>query len=372
MDSQRVAAMVDATGLARRGRVAEATALIQRTMSTAHVPAGGPHAADRDRARTPHRSARADTRPHDPADRVSRRAPLFPTSPPVTGLRGRFETFSYTNQAGTRAYRVYVPTGHRSGERRPLVVMLHGGTQDSTTFAAATAMNDLAERQTFLVAYPEQPQSANPGRYWNWFVPEHQRRDAGEPSLVAGITHQVMDGYEADAARVYVAGFSAGGAMAAVMAAVYPDVYAAVGVHSGLAYGVAADMASAFAAMSHGPSRPAPCPTRPVPLIVFHGDRDTTVAPANAEFLIRQALAGGPGVTAVARRAQTPGEHASTRTCYQDPRGTTVAELWKIHDGGHNWFGGTPNASYTDPRRPDASREFIRFFDEHPRSAAAG
>jgi poly(3-hydroxybutyrate) depolymerase len=156
--------------------------------------------------------------------------------------------------------------------------------------------------------------------------------------------------------------------MAAVMAEVYPDHYAAAGVHSGLPYAAAGDVASAFAVMKQGPPQPVRPPGRPRPLIVFHGDHDAVVAPANAAGLIDRVLAAG---SADRRQdavitGQVPAGHAYTRACYQDPAGTALAERWTIHHGGHAWSGGTPHGSYTDPRGPDASAEFLRFFDEHP------
>jgi len=389
MNPRQMAAMAEATRLTRQGRLAEATTLIQQTLASPAVTRQAPDApsAGEETSGTPGRhlapplSLRAGqgtqlrwvhpgwiTRRRTVPSRGARdlRRTHRPAVPALKRPAGRFDAFSYSNAAGTRAYRLYVPAGHAGGTT-PLVVMLHGGTQDAATFAAATGMNDLAGRQGLLVAYPEQPRSANAGRYWNWFAPGHQRRGAGEPSLIAGITRQVTDRYGADATRVYVAGFSAGGAMAAVMAAVYPDLYAAAGVHSGLPYAAAGDVASAFAAMKQGPLRPTRQPASLLPLIVFHGDQDAIVAPANAAGLIDHALAAAsPGTPTAVTTGQVPGGHAYTRTCYQDPAGTALAEHWTIHHGGHAWSGGVPHGSYTDPRGPDASAEFIRFFGEHP------
>ena len=393
MNARQMAAMAEATRLTRQGRLVEATALIQQILASPAVTRQAPDApsAGEETVGTPGRRpapppvllARQGTqlRQVHPGWITRRRAAPSPGArslrrthrPAVPAVRrpaGRFDAFSYSNAAGTRAYRLYVPAGH-SGGPMPLVVMLHGGTQDAATFAAATGMNDLAERQGLLVAYPEQPRSANAGRYWNWFVPGHQRRGAGEPSLIAGITRHVTGRYGADVTRVYVAGFSAGGAMAAVMAAVYPDLYAAAGVHSGLPYAAAGDVASAFAAMKQGPPRPDRPQGRTAPLIVFHGDRDAIVAPANAAGLIDHALAAAspdrrPGPPTTVTTGQVPGGHAYTRTCYQDPAGTALAERWTIHHGGHAWSGGVPHGSYTNPSGPDASAEFIRFFGEHP------
>ena len=282
---------------------------------------------------------------------------------------GKFIESIYANPAGSRAYKLYIPS-HYQGQALPLVVMLHGGTQTPDDFAAGTRMNLIAEEQTCLVVYPAQPSHANPAKCWNWFRPNDQRRGRGEPSLIAGITRQVVHDYSVDPQRVYVGGLSAGAAAAAVMGATYPDLYAAIGVHSGLACGVADDLISAFAAMRQGASASGEAADILedqwpfVPTIVFHGDRDHIVHPRNADHVI----SCSPKASTLQKkvdRGRVPNGHAYTRTIHADANGRAMLEQWCIHGAGHAWSGGSPAGSYTDPRGPDAAREMLRFFRDH-------
>jgi poly(hydroxyalkanoate) depolymerase family esterase len=279
---------------------------------------------------------------------------------------------SYDCAAGRRSYKLYVPSGHHAGGRRPLVVMLHGGTQDADDFAAGTRMNDLAEEHGFLVAYPNQCKSANPSLCWNWFKPEDQMRGAGEPSIIAGITSEIIAEHDIDPQCVFVAGLSAGGAMAGVMAATYPEIYAAVGVHSGLPYRSATDVASAFAAMRGDPGlqqsrrklRHAPDHAPRPRTIVFHGDADRIVHPSNATKIVEERVKSEDSIERA--KARSSASRTYTRAVTRDKTGTVVVEHWLIHGSGHAWSGGSPDGTYTDPHGPDASREMLRFFLEKP------
>jgi poly(hydroxyalkanoate) depolymerase family esterase len=273
---------------------------------------------------------------------------------------------SFACAAGSRDYKIYVPSNAKA-RRSPLIVMLHGCTQNPDDFAVGTGMNRLAEERGFIVAYPGQPASANPSVCWNWFDVAHQTRDEGEPAILAGVTRAVMAEFAVDPDRVYVAGLSAGGAMAAILSAAYPELYAAAGIHSGLPRGAAADLPSALKAMrgSKTPSaRRARLADGRVRTIVFHGANDKVVHPSNATAILADARAG------LADRAQeliqdgVVAGRTYTRTLVMDGRGVPHAEYWAIDGLGHAWSGGSPEGSFTDPYGPDASREMLRFFLE--------
>lgn len=334
MKTPRFRDIVAATNLTRAGNLTEATALLQASLRVDGAPVAA-HAT------------------------IVRDAPAGAT-------RGQFLAKTFNNSFGARSYKLYVPSRY-DRQPLPLVVMLHGCTQSADDFATGTRMNELAEERDFLVAYPEQPASANPRKCWNWFLRTQQTRDFGEPSIVAGITRQVMSTYAIDPRRVYVGGLSAGAAAAAVLGTTYPDIYAAVGVHSGIAYGLAKDVDSAFAVMKRGPSaaKLAAQPSKgvPIPTIVFHGDRDRTVNNVNSDRFA-EAL-DSPEYAKHVENGHVPGSRAYTKTTYSDTNGRDVLEQWDIHDAGHAWSGGNPAGSYTDAAGPDASREMARFFLSH-------
>lgn len=395
-------ALLEATQLTRAGRLLEATAVIQRILRPQSISeaAVNDHASDRDGAATGRVIDAVFSKVEEPSQsndandvsqrvddkrlrRMRGRSGSFvagvrrPETKVLEGQPGDFIAGSYTNQAGTRPYKLYIPTGY-VGKALPMIVMLHGCTQTPDDFAAGTRMNALAEERECFVLYPAQTHAANRSRCWNWFKRGDQRRDKGEPAIIAGMTREVLNRYGIDARKVYVAGLSAGGAMAAVMGATYPDLYAAIGIHSGLAVGSAHDVPSAFAVMrGTPPSSPRGAvsgqASRAVPVIVFHGDRDATVHPRNGEQVILESVdrnAASSNNLSV-EHGQVPGGHAYTRTVHSDPTGRIILEHWLVHGAGHAWSGGSTRGSYTDPKGPDAARAMIRFFYQNERSGHA-
>ena len=375
--------LMEATRLTGLGRIAEASALIQRSLA-GHPLAQTLGLAPELRSRTPvPDTARDETRPaSDTAGRVRAAmggvvrglAPVLKGLAPPRASSGRtirpdggFVEGAFADASGARDYKLFIPSDPIAPA--PLVVMLHGCTQSPDDFAAGTGMNALAERAGVFVAYPAQSRSAHAQRCWNWYEPRDQGREAGEPAIVAGLTRAVMAAHAIDPARVYIAGLSAGGAAAANIAHAYPDLYAALGVHSGLAAGCARDLGSALMAMQggapglgtaagFGASTAGPR----IPTIVFHGEDDGTVSARNADQVLAQA--GVAGLTGTSERFEDHG-HPFTRTRYADASGRVLVEDWRVHGAGHAWSGGRPEGSFTDADGPDASRAMLDFFAGH-------
>ncbi|OUL98140.1 extracellular catalytic domain type 1 short-chain-length polyhydroxyalkanoate depolymerase [Variovorax sp. JS1663] len=290
-----------------------------------------------------------------------RRLGLLPPAAPDLWLDGRFE-----HRHRPIDYKLFVP-GRGARGRRPLLLMLHGCTQDPEDFAAGTRMNRLAAELGMLVLYPTQTARQNAARCWNWFLPQNQQRGRGEPALLAALTQAMVAEHGADPARVYVAGLSAGGAMADILGRTHPELFAAVGVHSGVPRGAARDLFTGIAVLKNGPGAHHAAAGPMPPAIVFHGDADDTVHPRNGEQLVADAQAGGGLRPAHETRGHSKDGRAFTRRTHADAHGRVVVEHWVLHGGGHAWSGGSAEGSFADPRGPDASAEMLRFFLAHPR-----
>jgi len=293
--------------------------------------------------------------------RVTRTAPLAKAA--AANTKGTFTAYQFANDAGARSYKLYVPSSYGK-KPMPLVIMLHGCTQNPDDFALGTNMNVLAEQLGFVVAYPLQPGSAHMTKCWNWYRPEDQQRGKGEPAIIAGIARQIMQDFKIERVQVYVAGLSAGGAAAAIMAAEYPDIFAAVGIHSGLACGLAFDVSSAMSAMRSGTQKPERAAKIKIPTIVFHGDRDATVNPANAETIVAQ-HARAANLSKTQQKVASDSGVISTQMTFTDASGKPEIEQWLIHGAAHAWSGGNARGTYAESSGPDASTEMLRFFFEH-------
>ena len=342
-----------------------ATAGLLGRSATAPAPAPG----------ATHKAARMPSHPSSPESRSAAPAGALP--------RGVSLERSFSNAAGARAYTLYIPPGLDAAVPAPLVLMLHGCTQTPADFATGTRMNALADAHGVLVAYPAQTARENGAKCWNWFRSEDQRRDAGEPSILAGIVADIAADHRVDAQRVYVAGLSAGAAMAVILGRTYPDVFAGVGAHSGLPFGAANDMAGAFAAMqgsvpargddAGGVSGTLSRRARRMPTIVFHGDADRTVNVVNGRAIV-DGMADSIGADTPLKAHSVQSEvdgRSYTRDSHTDGSGKTLVEFWRLHGAGHAWSGGDPAGSHVDATGPDASAEMLRFFLQHANAGSA-
>ena len=336
--------MSEATRLTGSRDLAGATAVIQAALQSAGLMPDAPAVNDSDIVLDVQARERHDVEPG-----------LTPASP---------DSFT-SGHAHGRDYKLYSPP-NAEGTPRPLIVMLHGCTQDPDDFAAGTRMNDAARTHGCFVLYPAQSRQANPQRCWNWFKHSHQSRGRGEPAMIAAITRDIIGSHAIDPARVYVAGLSAGAAMAAILLDTYPDVYAAAGIHSGLAAGSAKDLPSALGAMQSGSAAGARSASGR-PAIVFHGDADTTVHPSNADHVI--ASVASDSRPPEMKRQRSAGGRDATCHVHRAADGRVMAEHWVVHGSGHAWSGGSQAGSYTDARGHDATTEMLRFFLEHPQRA---
>lgn len=297
-------------------------------------------------------------------------------------------TGSARASGGSRNYKLWVPASLPKDEAAPLLMMLHGCTHKADDMAEISGINQVAEANGFLVVYPEQAFLSNVMKCWNWFDPKHQSRDAGEPSILAAIVEQVRSSHSVDPDRTYVAGVSAGGAMAVIAAATYPDLFAGLAVSAGGEFKAATSVGEGLEIMKQGGPDPAKQGeaafeamkaglerkkrTR-LPVIVFHGTADDRVAPVNAEQVVAQwsatnaclAVHNGEKDFAVSEKivdSQVPGGRSYRRNVYHDQAGALLMKKWMVQGMGHAWSGSPVEHKYGDPKGPKASEEIWRFF----------
>lgn len=294
------------------------------------------------------------------------------------------------NSFGSRDYKLWLATGYQKEKPVPLVLMLHGCMQKAEDLAALAGMNDLADENNFLVAYPQQVATANPLGCWNWFDPKHQSRDAGEPALIAAVVQDIRSAYSIDGKRIYVVGISAGGAMAVVMAATYPELFAGLGVMAGVEYKAGTTVEGGLASMKSGGPDPNQqgllafqamqqglgAAKKRMPVIAFHGTKDPYLNPLNTDQLIAQwaqtndYLDDGKDNDSVSiqspleTKGAVPNGYSYTRSQYKDGNGRLLMEKWIVEGLGHAWSGSPIANQFADAKGPKASAETWRFFTE--------
>ncbi len=267
--------------------------------------------------------------------------------------------------AGSRRFKLYLPAS-RPTRPNGLILMLHGCSQTPDDFAIGTHMNAVAEKHGLAVAYPAQLKGRiNSASCWNWFQSRHQARGAGEPAILASLTRKLTRELGLGRDDVFVAGLSAGGAMAVILADLYPDVYAAAGVHSGLARGSARNLISAMSVMRSGSAYKVNMPSvaaraHPVRRIIFQGAADSTVHPSNSAMIVVAVLGEDAVPTRIGNHSAGGRDYA--RSEYAGADGATLMEHWMVDGAGHAWSGGRAAGSFTDRKGPDASAHMVRFF----------
>jgi len=265
-------------------------------------------------------------------------------------------------------FRLHVPAHLDGATQAPLLVALHGCTQNAVDFAEGTRFDAIADRYGAIVVYPEQTDRANARRCWNWFLPENQSRERGEPAAILAVVEEIVERLNVDRSRIFVTGLSAGAAMAAILAEQSPDVFAGVGLMAGIALHASHDVRTAYSAMRGEPDADAlrsllrandAAAFERMRVIIWTGARDRTVAPANAQLLAKQFL----------QLLHVPADPAEPTVVddgllsqWRDARGTVRVVLRTIEDLGHAWSGGSLRGSHTAPKGPSASEAMMRFF----------